>query len=160
MNLNLDRQLADELEDYNGYLPSEDELKLWASTALANRCRFAEPELTIRLVEAQESQELNLEYRGKDKPTNVLSFPFEAPPQVPIELVGDLVICVPVVAQEAQEQHKTLAAHWAHMVIHGCLHLLGFDHIKDDEADIMENLERQIMAKLGFPDPYLDDEAS
>ncbi len=160
MNLNLDVQLADELEGYDGYLPSEEELNLWASSALSERCRFAEPELTIRLVEAEESQELNLEYRGKDKPTNVLSFPFEAPPQVPIELIGDLVICVPVVAQEAQEQSKTLAAHWAHMVVHGCLHLLGFDHIKDDEADIMENLERQIMAKLGFPDPYLDDEAS
>ena len=107
MNLNLDVQLADELEGYDGYLPSEEELSLWASSALSERCRFAEPELTIRLVEAEESQELNLEYRGKDKPTNVLSFPFEAPPQVPIELIGDLVICVPVVAQEAQEQSKT-----------------------------------------------------
>ncbi|MFY9178689.1 MAG: rRNA maturation RNase YbeY [Venatoribacter sp.] len=160
MSLILDLQLADELEGYQGYLPSEAELSLWANTALESRCNFAEPEMTIRLVQAEESQELNFEYRGKDKPTNVLSFPFECPPEVPIELVGDLVICVPVVEQEAKEQNKALQAHWAHMVVHGSLHLLGFDHIKDDEAEIMENLERQILAKLGFPDPYLDDEES
>lgn len=160
MNLLLDRQLAEELDDYSDYLPSEDELHLWASRALAGRTEFNEPELTIRLVQSEESRELNFEYRGKDKPTNVLSFPFEVPPEVPIELIGDLVICVPVVAFEANEQRKTLPAHWAHMVVHGCLHLLGFDHINDADAEIMEGLERQIMASLNFPDPYLDDEAS
>ena len=118
---------------------------------------WTEPELTIRLVTPDESQQLNAEYRGKDKPTNVLSFPFEAPPQVPIPLLGDLIVCVDVVEQEAAEQGKTTTAHWAHMIVHGCLHLLGYDHIKDDEAEIMEGLEREIMAQLGFSDPYSDE---
>lgn len=157
MNLLLDVQLADELEDYQAWLPAEEQLQLWASAALSGRTDFAEPELTIRLVAEEESQELNSEYRGKDKPTNVLSFPFEAPPQVPIELLGDLIICAQVVQQESEEQRKAAEAHWAHMVVHGCLHLLGYDHIKDDEAEVMEDLERQIMAGLGFPDPYPDE---
>ena len=160
MNLLLDVQIADELEGWTAYLPSDDDLQRWATAALQGRTAFAEPELTIRLVHNDESQELNSEYRGKDKPTNVLSFPFEAPPEVPIELLGDLIICAPVVQTEALEQNKTAPAHWAHMVVHGCLHLLGYDHIKDDEAEIMEDLERQIMAALGFSDPYSDDEAS
>ena len=160
MNLLLDVQIADELEGWSAYLPTDDELQHWATAALQERTEFTEPELTIRLVHNDESQELNSEYRGKDKPTNVLSFPFDAPPEVPIELLGDLIICAPVVQAEASEQGKTPQAHWAHMVVHGCLHLLGYDHIKDDEAETMENLERQIMAALGFSDPYSDDEAS
>lgn len=160
MNLLLDVQIADELEGWSAYLPTDDELQQWATAALQERTEFTEPELTIRLVHNDESQELNRDYRGKDKPTNVLSFPFDAPPEVPIELLGDLIICAPVVQAEASEQGKTPQAHWAHMVVHGCLHLLGYDHIKDDEAETMENLERQIMAALGFSDPYSDDEAS
>ncbi len=157
MNLIMDMQLAEELDDFSSFLPSEEQLTLWASTALQGRTEFDEPELTIRLVAEEESQELNHEYRGKDKPTNVLSFPFEAPPEVPIELLGDLIICAQVVQDESIEQGKTAEAHWAHMVVHGCLHLLGYDHIKDDEAEIMEDLERQILATLGYPDPYLDE---
>ncbi|PHS65979.1 MAG: rRNA maturation RNase YbeY [Thalassobium sp.] len=157
MNLLLDVQIADELEGFSAFLPSEEQLHHWASAALSGRTDFAEPELTIRLVAEDESQELNSEYRGKDKPTNVLSFPFEAPPQVPIELLGDLIVCAQVVQQEGIEQNKPAEAHWAHMVVHGCLHLLGYDHIKDDEADVMEDLERQIMAGLGFSDPYPDE---
>jgi probable rRNA maturation factor len=157
MNLIMDMQLAEELDDFSSFLPSEEQLTLWASTALQGRTEFDEPELTIRLVAEEESQELNHEYRGKDKPTNVLSFPFEAPPEVPIELLGDLIICAQVVQDESIEQGKTAEAHWAHMVVHGCLHLLGYDHIKDDEAEIMEDLERQILAALGYPDPYLDE---
>ncbi|WP_430459935.1 rRNA maturation RNase YbeY [Thalassolituus sp. LLYu03] len=157
MNLMLDVQIAEELEGFDTYLPSEEQLALWAERALEGRTEFAEPELTIRLVAEEESHELNFEYRGKDKPTNVLSFPFEAPPEVPIELLGDLIICAQVVQQEAVEQGKTDEAHWAHMVVHGCLHLLGYDHINDDEAEVMESLERDILAKLGFPDPYLDE---
>lgn len=160
MNLTLDRQLADELESWSHFLPSEEQLTLWASAALAQHCNYTEPELTIRLVDNNESHELNFEYRGKDKPTNVLSFPFEVPEHIPLELLGDLIICAPVVQQEAEQQNKTAEQHWAHMVVHGCLHLLGFDHIKDKEAEIMENLERQVMAQLGYPDPYLDDEAT
>ena len=156
MNLLLDVQLAESIEHLNT-LPTEEQLTLWASTALKGRTEFEEPELTIRLTDEEESQALNSEYRGKDKPTNVLSFPFEMPPGIPLELLGDLVICVGVVEQEAQEQAKTTEAHWAHMVIHGCLHLLGYDHIKDDEAEEMEALERDLLASLGYPDPYAAD---
>ena len=156
MNLLLDVQLAESIE-HLGTLPSEEQLSLWASTALQGRTEFEEPELTIRLTDDEESQALNSEYRGKDKPTNVLSFPFEMPPGIPLELLGDLIICVGVVEQEAKEQEKTTEAHWAHMVIHGCLHLLGYDHIKDDEAEEMEALERDLMASLGYPDPYAAD---
>ena len=156
MNLLLDVQLAESIEHLNT-LPTEEQLTLWASTALKGRTDFEEPELTIRLTDEEESQALNREYRGKDKPTNVLSFPFEMPPGIPLELLGDLIICVGVVEQEAQEQAKTTEAHWAHMVIHGCLHLLGYDHIKDDEAEEMEALERDLLASLGYPDPYAAD---
>jgi len=158
MNLLLDMQLAEELDDFTDFLPSEKQLQRWAEAALSGCTEYEEPELTIRLVAEEESQQLNSEYRGKDKPTNVLSFPFEAPPEVPLELLGDLIICAQVVQNEAVEQGKTPDAHWAHMVVHGCLHLLGYDHIKDDEAEIMENLERQILATLGYQDPYLDEE--
>lgn len=156
MNLLLDVQLAESIEHLDT-LPTEEQLTLWASTALKGRTDFEEPELTIRLTDEEESQALNSEYRGKDKPTNVLSFPFEMPPGIPLELLGDLIICVGVVEQEAQEQAKTTEAHWAHMVIHGCLHLLGYDHIKDDEAEEMEALERDLLASLGYPDPYAAD---
>jgi probable rRNA maturation factor len=156
MNLLLDVQLAESIE-HLGTLPTEAQLILWASTALQGRTEFEEPELTIRLTDDEESQALNSEYRGKDKPTNVLSFPFEMPPGIPLELLGDLIICVGVVEQEAKEQEKTTEAHWAHMVIHGCLHLLGYDHIKDDEAEEMEALERDLLASLGYPNPYAAD---
>lgn len=133
--------------------PDDDSLIRWAALALRD-----DPgkELTIRLVDAEESQQLNSEYRHKDYPTNVLSFPAELPPELNIPLLGDLVICVPVVNREATEQGKPREAHWAHMVIHGCLHLLGHDHIDDDEAEAMEALERQLLAELGIADPYLE----
>ena len=133
--------------------PDDDSLMRWAALALRND---AGKELTIRLVDAEESQQLNSEYRHRDYPTNVLSFPADLPPELNIPLLGDLVICVPVVNREAVEQGKTPNAHWAHMVIHGCLHLLGHDHIDDDEADAMEQLERQLLAELGIADPYLE----
>ena len=115
--------------------------------------------MTIRIVDEAESNDLNLTYRGKDKPTNVLSFPFECPPGVEdFPLLGDLIICRQVVEQEASEQQKTLESHWAHMVIHGSLHLLGYDHIEDAEAEEMEALEKEFMQALNFPDPYKDDE--
>jgi len=105
-------------------------------------------ELTIRIVDAAESQALNLDFRGKDKPTNVLSF------QGDTVVLGDLVICAPVVAREAQEQGKALLAHWAHMVVHGCLHLQGLDHEDELEAVRMEARETRILKNLGFPNPY------
>ena len=154
IELQLDVQLAVE-NDSN--LPTEEQLTLWATAALLNRTEYEEPELTIRIVDEEESQQLNHEYRGKDKPTNVLSFPFEAPAHVPIPLLGDLIVCKQVVEREAIEQGKTLTSHWAHMIIHGCLHLLGYDHIEDQEAEEMEGIERVVMAELGYEDPYSED---
>lgn len=135
-------------------LPSDEQIQLWAELAAADRKPGAE--LCLRIVTPDESQQLNRDYRGKDKPTNVLSFPFEAPPGLPINILGDLAICAEVVAQEAQEQNKQLAHHWAHMVIHGTLHLLGFDHINDEDAEVMEALERELLARLDIPDPYAE----
>ena len=151
--IELDLQLATEAGD----LPAEAQLRRWVELAL--RQRTADSELTIRLVGTEEGQELNRTYRHKDYATNVLSFPAEVPDGLlDIPLLGDLVICVPVVEREAREQNKALEAHWAHLVIHGCLHLLGYDHIDDEEAEEMEGLERQLLAELGYPDPYRDDE--
>ena len=107
-------------------------------------------EVAIRLVDADEGQELNKEYRGKDYATNVLSFPYETEPVV----MGDLVICPSVVAREAAEQNKALAAHYAHLTVHGMLHLQGWDHDDDKEAEVMENKETEILAALGYADPY------
>ncbi len=112
-------------------------------------------EITIRVVNEAESQLLNKTYREKDKPTNILSFPFESPPQVPCDLLGDLVICYPVVEVEASAQLKTLEDHWFHLLVHGSLHLLGFDHIEEDEAEAMESLEINILEKSGIKNPYL-----
>lgn len=149
-NVILDLQIA--CEDESG-LPSSALFQHWMEAVLP---KFqAESEVTIRLVDEAESHDLNLTYRGKDKPTNVLSFPFEAPPEIELPLLGDLIICRQVVEQEALEQQKSAEEHWAHMVIHGCLHLLGYDHIDDDEAEEMESLETEILAELGYADPYL-----
>ncbi|MEZ9708676.1 rRNA maturation RNase YbeY [Vibrio breoganii] len=150
MAIYLDLQLAVENDSQ---LPSEQDFQSWLDYTLT---QFQpDSELTIRIVDSEESHQLNHDYRGKDKPTNVLSFPFEAPPGVEINLLGDLVICKQVVEDEAAAQQKTLTAHWAHMVVHGSLHLLGYDHIQDEEAEEMESLETEIMQGLGFDDPYL-----
>lgn len=150
--IELDLQLA---TDANA--PGETDFRRWCELAL--RQRSADSELTIRLVDEPEGRELNRTWRQKDYATNVLSFPADVPDELlDIPLLGDLVICVPVVEREAAEQGKALEAHWAHLVIHGCLHLLGYDHIDDEEADEMEALERTFLAELGHPDPYADDE--
>ncbi|PZW67713.1 putative rRNA maturation factor [Pseudomonas sp. URMO17WK12:I1] len=151
--IELDLQVASQA----GHLPAEADFKAWCAIAL--RQRSADSELTIRLVDEGEGRELNRTWRGKDYATNVLSFPADVPDELlDIPLLGDLVICVPVVEREAVEQGKTLDAHWAHLVIHGCLHLLGYDHIEDEEAEEMEGLERILLAELGHPDPYAGDE--
>lgn len=152
-NVIIDLQIATENP---ADLPTEQQIQQWANAAV--RAETVEPEITVRIVDEAESHQLNLTYRGKDKPTNVLSFPFECPDEVELPLLGDLVICRQVVEREAQEQGKPLTAHWAHMVVHGSLHLLGYDHIEEDEAEEMESLESQIMRSLGFADPYLLDE--
>ena len=123
----------------------------WARAALVGG-----GEVTIRLVDADEGQTLNNEYRGKDYATNVLSFPYDTEPVV----MGDLVICPSVVAREAAEQNKPLAAHYAHLTVHGMLHLQGWDHENDDDAQAMENEEKEILAAMGYPDPYLASSAA
>ncbi len=148
MSIDLDIQLATEAKQ----LPSQQQLTDWTELALNGRRNDAE--LTIRIVDEAESQTLNNDYRGKNKPTNVLSFPFEGPEGVELDLLGDIVICAPVVALEAQQQHKNIENHWAHMVIHGTLHLLGYDHIEDQEAQEMESLETQLLAQIDIADPY------
>ncbi|WP_394388566.1 rRNA maturation RNase YbeY [Shewanella woodyi] len=148
LELALDLQIATD----NKQLPTQQDFELWVRTALRNT--MTEAELTVRVVDAEESQELNSTYRGKDKPTNVLSFPFEAPAEIEIPLLGDLIICASVVEHEAIQQNKPLQAHWAHMVVHGCLHLLGYDHINDIEAEEMESIETQLIESLGFNNPY------
>ncbi|MDX1527769.1 MAG: rRNA maturation RNase YbeY [Gammaproteobacteria bacterium] len=135
-------------------LPSVAQLRAWAEAALSGI--EGGPEVTIRIVDEAESAELNRTYRHVAGPTNVLSFPFEAPAPLEISLLGDVVICAPVVAMEAREQNKTQEAHWAHMVVHGTLHLLGYDHLNDDDAARMESEERRLLAKLGYTDPYLE----
>ncbi len=151
MAIILDLQQASSAND----LPTEAELLRYLEAAVSPF--QADAEVTIRIVDETESQQLNFDYREKDKPTNVLSFPFQCPPGIELPLLGDLVICAQVVAREAQEQQKTLHAHWAHMVVHGSLHLLGFDHINDADAEEMEAEEIQILQELGFANPYLID---
>ena len=139
-------------------IPAAASFRKWVAAALAGRIR--EADLAIRIVDSEEGRALNRHYRGKDYATNVLSFPAELPEGLPkgvkFPLLGDLVICAPVVAREANEQGKPRNAHYAHLTIHGCLHLLGMDHIDPREAEAMEQLERDILAGLGVPDPYQD----
>ena len=132
-------------------LPCDSDFQRWASAALVDN---EETSVVIRLVDSEESRQLNNDYRGLDKPTNVLSFPFEAPAEIADNSLGDIVICAPVVEQEAHQQQKPLYAHWAHMVVHGMLHLQGYDHQNDEQAEEMERLEGEILATLGFTDPY------
>ena len=158
----LDLQIAAD----GGDLPDPAELERWVRAAVSAGApaRTGPTELTIRIVGEQEGAELNLRFRGRAGPTNVLSFPFEAPSAIaglddpaisPVAaLLGDLVICAPVVARESDAQSKSPDAHWAHMVVHGVLHLLGQDHIDPDEAARMEALETVILGGLGFPPPY------
>lgn len=134
-------------------LPAAPSFKRWASIALTNRVRRAD--LAIRIVDEREGRALNHHYRGKDSATNVLSFPAELPPGVKLPVLGDIVLCAPVVAREARAQGKALNAHYAHLTVHGILHLLGMDHENPREADAMEQLEREILANLSIEDPYI-----
>ena len=146
-------------------LPSESCHKLWVETALKaaqkikSQLTVINPEMTIRLVSEQESQQLNCDYRDKDKPTNVLSFPFEVPEMIPVDelpnYLGDLVVCETVLLKEAQEQNKSYRDHYTHLIIHGLLHLLDFDHIEEQQALEMESLETNILQQLGIANPYI-----
>lgn len=150
MNITLDLQTPYQHPEN----PTLKQFQQWVDSALGAYNKAFE--LTIRIVDNQESQQLNGQYRQKNYPTNVLSFPFEVPEGVELDLLGDLVICADVVKAESIAQNKSLQSHWAHMVIHGCLHLLGYDHIDEVDAKEMEDLEIKLMKTLGFADPYLE----
>ena len=133
-------------------LPDRKDIVCWASAGLQESRQ--DVEVVVRIVDAAESEALNRQYRHKDGPTNVLSFPYDPIPGVGQAIRGDVVICAPVVEQEARSQGKTSDSHWAHIVIHGVLHLLGYDHQDDDQARIMEDHERRLLHGLGYADPY------
>ena len=135
-------QMATELAN----VPTKSQFKKWAKAALR-----VDTEVTIRITDAQEALELNSQYRGKDYATNVLTFALSETPH----LMGDIIICAPVVAAEASAQGIDLMAHYAHLTVHGMLHLCGFDHENEYQAELMEGLEVQILAKLGYANPYL-----
>lgn len=147
MKLQLDIQQA-----CSEAVPLDNELQQWIETTLAHR--LEEAEVSLRLVSETEMNALNLQYRDQDKPTNVLSFPADLPAEMQHPLLGDIVICPAVVEREALEQHKALQQHWAHMLVHGSLHLLGYDHIEAADAEVMETLETTILQSLGWPCPY------
>jgi probable rRNA maturation factor len=140
-------------------LPAAASFRRWVAAALDGRIRQAD--LAIRIVDAREGRALNRHYRGRDQATNVLSFPAELPAGLPkgvtLPVLGDLVLCAPVIAREAREQGKPLNAHYAHLTVHGALHLLGWNHADDTEAECMEQLEREILAGLGVDDPYREE---
>lgn len=147
MNISLDVQREVDA------LPTDDDLLKWLNQTLTFE-QHGDTELTIRFVNEIESAELNVQYRHKQGATNVLSFPFDSPDEVELNLLGDLIICADVVKKEATQQSKEELSHWAHMVVHGTLHLLGYDHLTDEQADIMENKEIKILSQLGYADPY------
>ncbi len=132
--------------------PDQQQIQLWVDTALADFDQ--DTEIVVRIVDELESAELNEQYRHKSGPTNILSFPADLPEGVELNLLGDLVICAPVLEKEALEQNKPLAHHWAHIIVHGVLHLLGYDHIDETEAELMENKEIAILNKLNINNPY------
>lgn len=132
-------------------IPNQSEFEQWLHMALQGK---PEAVMTIRIVDEDESADLNQQYRQKTGATNVLSFPADIPEEVELPLLGDLVICAPLVQSEASAQDKSVTAHWAHLVIHGTLHLLGYDHIEENEAETMENLETMLLQQLGIEDPY------
>jgi probable rRNA maturation factor len=151
MTLELDLQIALDLPG----LPTEADFRHWVEATLAGASYQKDAELTLRIVNEAEITALNETYRHKQGPTNVLSFPFEAPSELDSSLLGDIVICAPVVLREAVSQGKAPESHWAHLVAHGVLHLLGYDH-DEAQAEAMESLEIRILTDLGYADPYGD----
>ena len=145
-----------QLKSRASHVPSTRAFRLWIATALAGQATGSRIELTLRVVGPAEMRTLNREYRGKDYATNVLSFPFEQPAGValPVRVLGDIVLCAQTVQREAREQGKATQAHWAHLTVHGVLHLLGMDHDTKRHATVMEGIEIATLGALGFPNPY------
>lgn len=134
-------------------VPSNKSISCWVQAALHD-LEQSKSELTVRVVDESEITALNRSFRGKDKATNVLSFPFTDPPDTKTRILGDVVVCAPVIKQEAQAQNKAEEAHWAHMIVHGVLHLCGYDHNQLAQAAQMEQLETKLLTRLGYPAPY------
>jgi len=149
--MHIDIQYA--VNQYSDYLPDADQISFWANTALSSQ--NVSGEMTVRIVSTEEIAVLNEKYRHKSGLTNVLSFPADLPEMVDLPLLGDIILCAVVINLEAKNQNKTAPAHWAHIIVHGILHLLGFDHITHTEAKQMEPLETKILAGLGYADPYI-----
>jgi probable rRNA maturation factor len=149
MTIEVDVQYATDFPD----LPDEKQFRYWVETALKNLKENAG--LTIRIVDEEEGTQLNEQWRKSKGPTNVLSFSSKGISEIAPDFLGDIVICAPVVAREAKKQNKNSRAHWAHMVIHGILHLNDFDHINSEDADRMESLEINILEELNYENPYL-----
>ena len=135
--------------------PDQQQIQQWVDAALIDFNQ--DTEIVVRIVDEQEISELNEQYRHKKGPTNILSFPVEVPEGIELDLLGDLVICAPVMEKEALEQHKALADHWAHIIVHGVLHLLGYDHLDEAEAELMESKEITILNTLTIKNPYIQD---
>ncbi len=149
MNLDIQRIFQ------NSNIPDDSQIKAWAALALLeDNCNS---EILIRIVDENESAALNQQYRQKSGPTNVLSFPFDAPENLELNLLGDLVVCAPVVEKEAEQQGKSINDHWAHIIIHGLLHLQGFDHIEEKDANAMEALEINLLKKININNPYFQE---
>ncbi|KPJ95980.1 MAG: hypothetical protein AMJ53_01615 [Gammaproteobacteria bacterium SG8_11] len=163
VNLELDLQIAAEIPENHAYLPDQATIEQWISATLSTANAAGDNQLTVRIVDETEIKTLNETYRHKSGVTNVLSFPFEVPPEVPIplmgEFLGDIVICAPVVLSEARLQQKPIENHWAHLIVHGTLHLLGYDHLSEQQADEMETMEIAILSEFGIPNPYRETQA-
>jgi len=175
VNLELDLQIAPEIGEKRLNLPDQALIERWILSALLTANATGDNQLTVRIVDEPEIKTLNESYRHKSGVTNVLSFPFETPPEIPMEslgelfgdsfdksfgkLLGDIIICAPVVQQEARLQHKPLGDHWAHLIVHGTLHLLGYDHLSELQAEKMETMEINILAEFGIPNPYTETQA-
>jgi len=151
MTVSVEVTISETIESADEDIPDPDLLKAWAASAYLDES----PAIASLLVTgADEIQALNKQYRNQDKPTNVLSFPMQSPDEVDVQLLGDIVLCAEVIRQEAKQQSKSEQSHWAHMVVHGMLHLQGYDHIDNEEAEAMEQLEIRILSQLGLESPY------
>lgn len=151
MTVTIEVSISENIKSGDDDVPEPALLQAWASAAYLNKV----PAVASFLVTTPgEMQKLNKQYRDKDKATNVLSFPMQSPEEIDVCLLGDIVLCAAVINREAKQQSKAENAHWAHMVVHGMLHLQGFDHIKNEQAEEMEQLEIKILNQLGFDDPY------
>jgi probable rRNA maturation factor len=150
MAVTVEVSISDDVDADDPDIPDDNSFQHWVESA----CLANDAVASLQVVSRDEIQQLNKTYRGKDEPTNVLSFPMQLPDEIDYKVLGDLALCVDVIEEEAKSQGKTSDAHWAHMVIHGMLHLQGYDHVKDKDADVMEAMEIDVLQKLGFENPY------